>query len=260
MYSVMKCCISKNKYPELYDYFDNYSKLSKLLYNAGLFRMRENFTAYCKQYPKADKDGKIPEVKPLFEHEQQVQDEIQQTVDKYPAFSKPKLMLSYNLLDKLMRTTNNPDYFAGIPTQCSQQILKDVCRNFKGWLSALKAYSKCPSAFTGKPKMPGYLKSECRMFKFTNQGCNLKNGILRFPKTAHKLSFPNIPDDSRLKEVQVLPYYGNYQIIVIYQTNKMKEETSDIEKRPYICNVIKLRSQVSQLGFFSYFCFKIPLS
>lgn len=237
MYSVTKCCISKSKYSELYDYFDNYSKLSKLLYNAGLFRMRENFTAYCKQHPKADEDGKMPETKPLLEHEQQVQDEIALTIEKHPKFVKPKLMLSYNFLDKLMRTTGNPDFFSGLPMQSSQQVLNDVCRNFKGWLSALKAYGKNPSVFTGKPQMPKYMKSGYRMVKFTNQDCKLKDGMLKLPYTKLTVPFPNVPSDNKLKEVQVLPYYGNYQIIVIYQTNKKSTVHSDDEERPYICGI-----------------------
>ena len=68
-----------------------------------------------------------------------------------------------------MRATDNPDFFAGLPMQTAQQVLKDAVHDFKAWLDSLKEYKKNPSNYTGKPKMPGYCKSIRKTFTVTNQ-------------------------------------------------------------------------------------------
>ena len=67
-------------------------------------------------------------------------------------------MISYNHLEKLMRVTENPDFFAGLPMQTAQAIVKQAVTDFNNWLKSLKAYAKHPENFLGRPKMPHYKK------------------------------------------------------------------------------------------------------
>ena len=204
-----------NRHP-LYSYLFDFCKLSKNLYNASLFRLRQNFTANNKEH--------------LSDNEKEVLQEIYKVVDTY-SYSKPKTLISYKFLDKQMRVTNNPDFFSGLPMQSSQLVLKDAIRDFKGWLSALNEFKAQPSKFLGKPKMPNYKHSEISMVKFTNQDCIIKNGILKFPKTKLTLSLPNV--DGTLQEVQVKPYYGSFIILVIYG----KKVDKVVVNRPYACGI-----------------------
>lgn len=70
-------------------------------------------------------------------------------------------VLSYKALDKILRANKNPDFFAGLPMQTAQGIVRQATVDFKAWLSALKVYKKDPSSFTGRPRMPKY----CRLDK-----------------------------------------------------------------------------------------------
>ena len=51
-------------------------------------------------------------------------------------------VLSYRVLDALMRANENPDFFSGLPMQTSQAVLKEAVTVFKAWLSAVKDYKE----------------------------------------------------------------------------------------------------------------------
>lgn len=136
-YTVRKVYITKNRYPGLYAVMDDFARKAKLLRNAALFRIRNNFTARNKEH--------------LTANETEVRNEILNTHFKK---HRPKAVISYTQLDRIMRDNNNPDYFSGLPMQSAEEVLKGACRDFKGWLSALKDYKAHPEKYLGKPKMP----------------------------------------------------------------------------------------------------------
>ena len=80
----------------------------------------------------------------------------------------------YFHFDYLFKVTNNPDYYNHLPMQSNQQIIKEVLADFKSYFKGIKAYKKNPESFTGKPKFPGYCKSERISFDITNQDCVVK--------------------------------------------------------------------------------------
>ena len=147
--------VSEENFKEIFAFADQYSQLAKALYNAALFRIRQVFTGWDKGENRT----------PL---EQSVFDEIQCAKEMYGTFSC-RCVLSYPALDKILRATKNPDFFAGLPMQTAQSIVRQAVTDFKAWLEALKAYKKDPSSFTGKPRMPKYCKADRKTFKVTNQ-------------------------------------------------------------------------------------------
>ena len=167
MYSTTRTIISKGH--PLYGYCLDVTSASKRLYNAALFRIRNHFTAY----------NKIT----LTDNELEVLTEI----EKLPPSDKAKAMASPVLnrytIEKLMRVTDNPDFFCSILSkQTAQHTVKDAASDFESWLDLLRAYKENPSKFLGKPQMPHYRKSDTRTVKFTNQDCRLKkDGYLKFP-------------------------------------------------------------------------------
>lgn len=40
------------------------------------------------------------------------------------------------------RVTENPDFFAGLPMQTAQAIVKQAVTDFNNWLKSLKAYAE----------------------------------------------------------------------------------------------------------------------
>ena len=97
-YRVIQCQIAQDNL--IYDYCDSNAQKAKLLYNAALFRIRQIFTGWGK-------DSRTDNEKEIFAEV----DLLQQT---YPSI-KVKRVISYCHLEKLMRVTNNPDFFAGLP-------------------------------------------------------------------------------------------------------------------------------------------------
>ena len=213
MYGSVRFHISRNRYPALFDYCAAMTGRSKNLRNAVLFRMRQWFTS-C--------DKKI--LQPMQE---EVRKEVWLTCEK-TGRRIPGKVISYYFMDKLLRVTENPDYFSGLPMQSAQAIAKETVTEFKNWLKALSLYRKEPGLFTGRPKIPGYTRGDHRILTLTNQDCVVyerEDGsqYLKLPLTKETLDV-RIPEGAVLKEVKLKPYYSDYEIVLVYE---QKPETGN---------------------------------
>ena len=183
----------------LYPYFDDLCRKSKLLYNAALFRVRNIFTGYDKEH--------------RTENEVEVFQEVALLQRSYPNMHVRRV-ISYTHLEKMMRVTENPDFFSGLPRQTAQQMVKQTVTDFKNWLASLREYKKHPEKYLGKPKMPRYKKSDLTTVIITNQDAVLyRDDIgmsLKLPLQKQRLYFSNLSSDSVLKEVKIKPYYGRF--------------------------------------------------
>ena len=142
--------------------------------------------------------------------------------------------------------------------QTAQRILKEAVSTFKGWLSAVKGYKKAPGRFTGRPRMPKYLKNGVHTFYISSQdavlypvyrdidtpdscadrtegpACRGYAGMeLKLPLIRERLYLPHIHRDSVLKEVQVKPYYGKIMLVLVLET----EEVSVSASRPHAAGI-----------------------
>ena len=194
MYRTDRIYVTRNH--ELYAYLDNFAHKAKCLHNAALFRIRNTFTAHNKTA--------------LTANEKEVQDELALLKGQ-----KSYYVLGYGILQRLMRITNNPDFFSGLPMQTAQHVIRQVCTDFKGWLASLKKYRKDPSGYTGKPKMPGYCRNDTASYLFTNQDAVIYDGKLKLPRT--KIRIPVRRRHGRLMEVKVKPVSGGYELLLVYQ-------------------------------------------
>ena len=109
----------------LYPYFDDLCRKS----NAALFRVRNIFTGYDKEH--------------RTENEVEVFQEVALLQRSYPNMHVRRV-ISYTHLEKMMRVTENADFFSGLPRQTAQ--------DFKNWLASLREYKKHPEKYLGKPK------------------------------------------------------------------------------------------------------------
>ena len=183
----------------LYPYFDDLCRKSKLLYNAALFRVRNIFTGYDKEH--------------RTENEVEVFQEVALLQRSHPNMHVRRV-ISYTHLEKMMRVTENPDFFSGLPRQTAQQMVKQSVTDFKNWLASLSEYKKHPEKYLGKPKMPRYKKSDLTTVIITNQDAVLyRDDIgmsLKLPLQKQRLYFSNLSSDPVLKEVKIKPYYGRF--------------------------------------------------
>ena len=183
----------------LYPYFDDLCRKSKLLYNAALFRVRNIFIGYDKEH--------------RTENEVEVFQEVALLQRSYPNMHVRRV-ISYTHLEKMMRVTENQDFFSGLPRQTAQQMVKQTVTDFKNWLASLREYKKHLEKYLGKPKMPRYKKSDLTTVIITNQDAVLyRDDIgmsLKLPLQKQRLYFSNLSSDPVLKEVKIKPYYGRF--------------------------------------------------
>ena len=88
---------------------------------------------------------------------------------------------------------NNPDFFAGLPRQSSQAMVRKATTDFKNWLTSLKMFKTDPTRFLGRPGMPRYIKSDRTTAYITNQDAVYKNTELKLPLVKKRLPLPDVP-------------------------------------------------------------------
>ena len=216
MYKVDRTVISPTTQPELCDYLQRLGLLSNSLYNASLFRVRQIFTGWDKQN--------------RTDNEVEAFNEIDALGKSFPNYIPQRKVISYHQLEKLMRATNNPDFFAGLPMQTAQNVVKQAVGDFKNWLASLKEYKHSPDKYLGKPKMSHYKKkgSICT-FTVSNQDAVLYRIVdkdtgeyrgmeLKLPMMKTRLKLTHLPADAKLKEVKIMPYYGKYLLLLTFET------------------------------------------
>lgn len=241
MYLADTTVISGTKYTEICKQLEQYLCLSKNLYNAALFRIRQVFTGW-------DKENRTENEKEIFE-------EVRVMQSAYPSV-KVRRVLTYRALDAVMRANGNPDFFAGLPMQTAQRVLKEAVTVFRAWLSSLKGYRHTPDRYTGRPCMPKYLKGNMHTIYITNQDAVLypvyrETGTqdgkgtegasasgyggmeLKLPLIRERLQLPHIPAGSILKEVQVKPYYGKLLLVLVLET----EEPAVSGEKPHLAGI-----------------------
>lgn len=186
-----------NTQHEMFPYFDTLAHKAKNLYNASLFRIRNAFTAHGKTN--------------VTSNEKEVLDELALLKGQ-----KTYHVLGYGTLERLMRVTQNPDFFSDLPRQSAQATVKHACSDFQNWLSALKKYKQNPALFTGKPRMPKYCKGNITAFAFTNQEAVIYDYELKLPKIKQRLKIRK-RCNARLQEVKVCPVSGGYDVLLVYK-------------------------------------------
>lgn len=125
----------------------------------------------------------------------------------------------YNSIN-IYHQTKNLEAYRYLPTKVSKQIVRRVAEAWKGWLTALKDWSKHPEKYLGKPKIPGY--------KHKEHGRNLViypiEAISKpaLTKGNVKLSQTNIELATQAKnvdQVRIVPKLDHYVIEVVYTIN-----------------------------------------
>ena len=206
----------------IYSYCDDFCRKAKLLYNAALFCFFYIFTGYEKEH--------------RTDNEEDIFCEVHALQDVHPQIHVRKV-ISYNHLEKLMRVTENPDFFIGLPMQTAQAMVKQAVTDFKNWMASLREYKKHPEKFLGRPKMPHYKKQDLATVIITNQDAVLypsETGVsLKLPIIKKRLSFSNISEHAFLKEVRIKPYHGRFLFCLTFEEPEPVIETS----MPYTCAI-----------------------
>lgn len=145
--------------------------------------------------------------------------------------------LSYFELDTIMKNTKNLDgniNYKLLKAQCSQQVLRILDKNIKGYNKSVQDYKKHPNKYKGKPGLPSYRKrgSEFNMY-YTNQNCKIKDGKIVLSKEL-SIDIPQYEKYSDLiknfKHVRIKPLACGYKIEIIYEVKDAEVSKGREEK------------------------------
>lgn len=241
---------TKNKkYAALCQYFQANTADSKRMYNTANFYIRNTMTGLKKSPEKRThseievlhyvftsiqqhNDTKIKELKALklrnvggLHCERIMRDVLFKKLIPYP--TKEKWFLSYETLETIFKLTENPVY-RRMNSHVNQNAIRKVIAAWTGYFKSLKQYDKTPSAFTGKPHIPGYKKEAAYTAWFSNQVAKFKEEggkyYISFVNMKEKLCIGNtaIYEGLKYMKTEIKPIYGQYRILITFD-DKIKE-------------------------------------
>ena len=137
--------------------------------------------------------------------------------------------LKCNKLDKMLKQKGMDFDYRNMPTaQSSQQCLKLLDKNWKSFFKSIKDWVKHKDKYSGRPKLPKYLKKNGRnILILTNQNCKLKNNIINFPKSFNGFTLKTKANN--IQQVRMLPRNKHIVIEVVYKIN-IKDKIKDNNK------------------------------
>lgn len=250
-----------NKNDKLFNIIDSYSFKSKNLYNYANYYIRQTFIITSKLSDGLElneeqieflnfinskvnefnikkqnnlqkkKDKALIEIqnKSLSNKDSNKHSEIiQKEYKSFGYFNESHKYLGYSFLEFLC--SSGDDYKSMIaPT--SQQILKLLDKSWVSFFESIKDWSKNPSKYLGRPKMPKYKHKTKGRFNivFTNQNAVYKNGYIQLPTCFDKYNLLT-KIDGKLQQVRIKPLGKCYQLEVVYnkEITLNKKESENI--------------------------------
>lgn len=234
MYQTRQIHIKKNH--PAYNYFVQNTTGSRAVRNTVNFLIRNTMTGIQKS----------PEER--THHETEVLHMVFTSIQKLNAARKAKdpdkklipyptakkWMLSYEVLDAIMKYTKNESYYS-CTSQVNQQAIRKTCKAWKSYFSLLKTWKQNPSSLNGKPKIPGYIRSKQATAHFTNQicKCEKRNGNLY-------ISFACLGEfcfgseqvlPGEFVKAEVKPYHGDFMFLLTYQTTEEEPKRQEHPER-----------------------------
>jgi len=136
-----------------------------------------------------------------------------------------KTFLNYYTLDKMLNSRNQQDY-RSLPSNTSQQVLRQLQRTFNGFFNSIKKNIKGVKLPKYKHKINGR-----NIISFTNVQCRIKtDGYIHFNKQS---GIPPLKTKiiGRLISVRIVPITGAYKIEIVYEK---QESNLNLDKSKHI--------------------------
>lgn len=134
-------------------------------------------------------------------------------------FIKNNKCINYNELFKLCK---NEDCYLDIGSNTGQATLRMLDKTWKSFLVAIKDWSKSPSKYFGKPKLPKYLNKNGRyVLALDNNKVGIKDSKIYFKwkvfKFMNNTFSTKIPANSKLLQCRFVPKGSCYVMEIVYQ-------------------------------------------
>ena len=148
------------------------------------------------------------------------QEFIQTSKEKEEGLREKANWIKYNELFKLCKDS---EPYKDLGSNVGQATLRKLDKNWKGFFSSIKDYSKNPSKYSGRPKMPKYLPKENGRYE-----CGLDNNKFKIVddyiyfcwkplKVMNNTFITKIPEGSKLIQLRFVPRNEEYVMEVVYE-------------------------------------------
>lgn len=136
-------------------------------------------------------------------------------------FIHHKTYVGYMDTDEYMRNKTNLNgeiNYYKLKSQTSQQILKNLDKNWKSFFASIKNWKNNKHKYNGMPKLPSYKNKYSNLY-FTNQNSKIKDGYLFLDKeTSIKIPQPEQVKGS-YAQCRIIPHDRYVTIEIIYNYN-----------------------------------------
>ena len=159
---------------------------------------------------------------------------LEQTVFPYP--TRDSWFLNYEILDAVFKEINHPVY-RRMNSQVNQNAIRKTVKSWMGYFQSLKEYAVCPAKFLGKPKLPGYIRTQQATAWWTKQTAKLfflaGKAYLQFVNLKEALCIGKESQFQGVKYVktEVKPFHGQFRILITLDDNKKEPEPPKNPKR-----------------------------
>ena len=111
------------------------------------------------------------------------------------------------------------DNYTLLPSQTANRILYTLDKSWKAFFKSIRDWKARPKKYQAKPEPPHYKhKDGEHILIFTTQQVRIKDGYLLFPKmTGINPIKTRLGDDTKLKEVRILPKGTGYVCEIVYE-------------------------------------------
>ena len=245
----------------LHAYSERLCREAKNLHNTTNFYIRQVFTALRQDEPLQPLQQQVMDTlqaniglmneRQLEAHQKRLRKQLLKPADQrkdshcrlFELPTKESPYVDYAFLDCLFKVMGQADYRA-LPAQCSQWVMKGVLANWSSFFASIKDYRAHPDKYTGRPHIPGYTRAKAKEVVLTNQDCEIKDHkYLKLPMTKQRLNLGKLGcTDGTLKQVRILPKYGQYVIELVFSV--CQPEVAEIKKE----NVLSIDLGIDQLA------------
>jgi putative transposase len=113
--------------------------------------------------------------------------------------------------------------YRALPAKVSQQVMKLLDKNWKGYMEACKAWQADPSKFLGHPRLPKYKDKQKgrNILVYTIQAIS-RNGLKRGIIQPSGLAIEIETKQTHVDCVRIVPRHGYYVVEVVYEQEAMQ--------------------------------------
>jgi len=124
----------------------------------------------------------------------------------------------FNTLNENLNKGGSDNYTL-LPSQTANRILYTLDKSWKAFFKSIREWKAHPSKYKAKPEPPRYKRIDGEhILLFTNQQVKIKDGYLLFPKmTDIQPLKTRLGDDTKLKEVRIIPRGTGYVCEIVYE-------------------------------------------